>query len=291
MNAPESKVEHITVIGAGTMGSQIAMVCALSGFETALVDLNDEALERAREQLWSRLDRDMVKGRRTKQEVQSAKEHLSFGSDLVSAAMATDCVIEAAVEDLGIKRKLFAQLDDITPSHALLVTNSSNIVSSLVAEATTRPDKVCNMHFFNPAMVMECVEVVPHGQTSTETVQSISKLAESLGKSVVTVNKEIPGFVANRLLNAIRKEALYLYNNGVASVEDIDRAAKTALRHPMGPFELMDLVGLDVVYLIRMAEYKQTGDPESLPDPAVTDLYKAGRLGRKSGSGWYDYAG
>lgn len=291
MNAPESKIEHITVIGAGTMGSQIAMVCALSGFETALVDLNDEALERAREQLWSRLDRDMVKGRRTKQEVQSAKEHLSFGSDLVSAAMATDCVIEAAVEDLGIKRKLFAQLDDITPSHALLVTNSSNIVSSLVAEATTRPDKVCNMHFFNPAMVMECVEVVPHGQTSTETVQSISKLAESLGKSVVTVNKEIPGFVANRLLNAIRKEALYLYNNGVASVEDIDRAAKTALRHPMGPFELMDLVGLDVVYLIRMAEYKQTGDPESLPDPAVTDLYKAGRLGRKSGGGWYDYAG
>ena len=283
-------INQVTVIGAGTMGSQIAMVSALSGFQTYLVDVSADQLDRAQDQLWSRLDRDVEKGRRSADEVSVAKERLRFTANTDEGLAAADFVIEAAVEDLKIKRQLFADLDRLAPAHAILATNSSNIVSSRIADATSRPELVCNMHFFNPALVMECVEVVPHDQTSAATVDIASALAEAFGKTVVKLNKEIPGFIANRLLNAIRKEALSLHESGIASAEDIDKAAKTALRHPMGPFELMDLVGIDVVYLIRMAEYEQTGDPESLPAKAVTKLYEAGSFGRKTGQGWYSYA-
>lgn len=282
--------DHVTVIGAGTMGSQIAMVSALAGFDTALVDIAQGPLDKAQAQLWERVDRDVAKGRRPAPEVAAAKERLAFSTDRDAVVSATDVVIEAAVEDLSIKRELFASLDAVAPEHALLVTNSSNIVSSRIADATRRPEKVCNMHFFNPALLMECVEVVPHEQTSPQTVEAITALAEAFGKTVVRLKQEIPGFVANRLLNAIRREALVLQEQGVAEVEDIDRAARTALRHPMGPFELMDLVGIDVVYLIRMAEYEQTKDPVSLPARAVKELYEAGQYGRKSGQGWYSYA-
>lgn len=284
------KNNNVSVIGAGTMGSQIAMVSALSGFETFLVDVSDQQLERAKEQLWSRLDRDVEKGRRSAKDVQAAKKRMKFTTDTKEGVENTDFVIEAAIEDLQIKRELFANLDKLAPKHAILATNSSNIVSSRVADATSRPGQVCNMHFFNPALIMECVEVVPHEQTFTNTVETAAALAEAFGKTVVKLNKELPGFIANRLLNAIRKEALSLFENEVASAEDIDKAAKTALRHPMGPFELMDLVGIDVVYLIRMAEYEQTGNPDSLPAEAVKRLYEAGSYGRKTGQGWYNYA-
>lgn len=284
-------ISHITVIGAGTMGAQIAMVSALSGFTTALVDISAGQLDSARTQLQQRLDRDVEKGRRSAEDVEAAWALLSTGTDLAAAAARTDFVIEAASEDIAVKRSLFAELDAICPEHTILTTNSSNIVPSRVADATKRPGAVCNLHFFNPALVMACVEVVPHAGTTDETVETAVDLAEALGKEPVRLRQEIPGFVANRLLNAIRREALALQNQGVADFEDIDRAARTALRHPMGPFELMDLVGIDVVYLIRMAEYEQTGDPQSLPDPAVKELYESGRLGRKSGHGWYDYDG
>ena len=282
-------IEHITVIGSGTMGSQIGMVAALSGYTVALVDISEESLAKARAMLESRMARDVEKGRKDEQQVADAFARMTFTTDRDGEVAHTDHVIEAAIEDIEIKRQLFADLDRIAPAHTILATNSSNIVSSRIADATGRPDKVCNMHFFNPALVMKCVEVVSHEGTSQETIDTTIAIAEKMGKEVVRVNKEIPGFVANRLLNAIRKEALYLYNEGVASFEDIDTAAKTALGHPMGPFQLMDLVGIDVVYLIRMAEYEQTGDEDSLPDPAVKKLYEEGRYGRKTGKGWYDY--
>ena len=290
MSQENRPVNRITVIGAGTMGSQIAMVAALSGVSASLVDIKQEQLDVAKEQLWSRVDRDVHKGRRSLEDVNAAKARLNFTTDLEAAVAASDFVIEAAIEDLKIKRELFATLDRIAPPHAILATNSSNIVSSRVADATSRPDRVCNMHFFNPALVMECVEIIPHAQTSEKTVDIAAGLAESFGKRVVKLNKEVPGFIANRLLNAIRREALELYEDGVASAEDIDLAAKTALRHPMGPFELMDLVGIDVVYLIRMAEYEQTADPESLPAQSVKKLYEEGSFGRKTGKGWYSYS-
>ncbi|WP_270259064.1 3-hydroxyacyl-CoA dehydrogenase family protein [Kocuria marina] len=282
--------KHITVIGAGAMGSQIAMVCALAGYDTDVVDIAQDAVDRAETQLHERMDRDVAKQRRTAEDVAAAFERLTFTTDRDGCAAQADVVIEAAVEDLGIKRKLFAELDRICPEHTILVTNSSNIVSSRVADATGRPEKVCNFHFFNPALVMQCVEVVPHEGTSRETVDTALELARSLGKQPVELKKEVPGFVANRLLGALRTEALKLYEDGVADFEDIDIAAKTALRHPMGPFELMDLVGIDVVHLIRLAEYEQTGDPASLPARSVREKYEAGDYGRKTGKGWYDYS-
>lgn len=284
-----SDVDQICVIGSGTMGAQIGLVSALAGYRTHLIDLSQEQLDAAREMLTKRTNRDVEKGRRTQSEVDEAWSRLSFTADRDAALSEADFVIEAAVEDLGIKRELFADLDRLTPEHAILATNSSNIVSSRIADATSRPEKVCNMHFFNPALVMKCVEVVPHEATSKVTVDAAVTVAEAMGKSVVRLNREIPGFVANRLLNALRREALDLYDAGIASFEDIDTAAKTALGHPMGPFEIMDLVGIDVVHLIRLAEYEQTGAPEVLPHPLIRELYEAGRFGRKSGRGWYDY--
>lgn len=285
-----SHIKHITVIGSGAMGSQIGMVSALSGFTTTIVDIAQQSLDTAEEMLRARMLRDVEKQRRTQQQVDEAFARLSFSLDRDGVVAGTDFVIEAAVENIDIKRQLFSELDAVAPAHTILATNSSNIVSSQIADATNRVDKVCNMHFFNPALVMKCVEVVSHPDTSEETINITSALAAALGKEVVTLNAEIPGFVANRLLNALRQEALHLHSEGIASFEDIDTAAKTALGHPMGPFELMDLVGLDVVYLIRLAEYEQTGDAEALPHDSVKELYEQGRFGRKVGQGWYSYA-
>ena len=286
---PLQDIKHVTVIGAGAMGSQIAMVCALAGYDTDVVDIAQEAVDRAAEQLRSRMDRDVSKGRRTREDVDAAFERMTFSTDRDACAAQADFVIEAAVEDLTIKRQVFAELDAVCPEHTILATNSSNIVSSRVADATNRPEKVCNVHFFNPALVMKCVEVVPNPATSPETVEAAMALARSIGKEPVQLKKEVPGFVANRLLGALRTEALKLYEDGVADYQDIDVAARTALNHPMGPFELMDMVGIDVVYLIRLAEYEQTGDPASLPAESIREKYEAGEYGRKSGRGWYDY--
>lgn len=282
-------VSRVTVIGAGTMGAQIAMQAALSGFSTDLIDISQEQLNQATSTLTQRLDRDVQKGRRTQDQVDAAWGRLQFSTDRDTAAKGSDYVIEAAIEDLELKKKLFAELDELCPPHTILATNSSNIVSSQIAEATQRPEKICNMHFFNPALIMKCVEVAPNPATSQETVETTMALAVALGKTPVQLHQEIPGFVANRLLNAIRKEALDLYSQGIVSFEDIDTTARTALGHPMGPFELMDLVGIDVAYLIRLAEYEQTGDPDSLPHPELKELYEAGRYGRKTGRGWYTY--
>ncbi|WP_144819093.1 3-hydroxyacyl-CoA dehydrogenase family protein [Micrococcus luteus] len=283
------EIRSVVVLGAGTMGSQIAAVSALAGYTTSLVDIQQKQLDRAREQLRQRLDRDVEKGRRDRGAVDEAWGRLTLTTDRDRVAASADLVIEAAVEDLSVKRSIFADLDRVCPSHTLLVTNSSNIVSSRVADATGRPGKVCNLHFFNPALVMACVEIVPHEGTDPETVEAASAFVRSLGKTPVKLKREVPGFLANRLLNALRREALDLYEGGVADFEDIDLAAKTALGHPMGPFELMDLVGIDVVHLIRLAEYEQTGDPAALPARSIKEKYEAGDFGRKTGRGWYEY--
>lgn len=284
-----TEIRTVVVLGAGTMGSQIAAVCALAGYGTSLVDISQDQLDRARTQLEQRLSRDVEKDRRTREDVDAAWDRLTLTTDRDAAAATADLVIEAAVEDLSVKRTIFSELDAVCPGHTLLVTNSSNIVSSRVADATGRPGKVCNLHFFNPALVMACVEVVPHPGTAPETVDRMVSFVESLGKTPVRLKQEIPGFVANRLLGALRREALELYEAGIADFQDIDVAAKTALGHPMGPFELMDLVGIDVVHLIRLAEYEQTGDPASLPAESIKAKYEAGDFGRKTGRGWYDY--
>lgn len=283
------QINKILVVGAGAMGSQIGMVAALAGYRVTVRDISADMLAAARRQLTERMDSSVAKGRRTRDDADAALARLTFTTSLEDGAADADFVIEAATEKLETKRKIFAALGRAAPAHAILATNSSTLGSSKVAEDSGRPEQVCNMHFFNPALVMKCVEVVRHDTTSQATVDTTLDLARSLGKAPVLINREVPGFVANRLMGALRDEALRLYADGIASVADIDTAAKTALGHPMGPFELMDLVGLDVSYLIRQATFEETGDPADLPHPALTELYDQGNYGRKTGKGWYSY--
>lgn len=284
-----TEIKNVIVVGAGAMGSQIGMLCALAGYAATITDIARDALDRAEAQLRQRMSRDVEKNRRTHAQVEEAFGRLTFSTDLTTAAAQADFVIEAAVEKLEIKRRLFADLDQVTPPHAILATNSSNIVSSRIADATGRPDRVCNVHFFNPALVMKCVEVVRGPQTSDETVATAVELARRLGKVPVLLDREIPGFIANRILGAVRDEAIFLLENGIASVEDIDTACRTALGYPMGPFELMDLTGIDIGYLTKKDRYAESGDPKDQPSKSVSALVERGDLGRKTGRGWYDY--
>lgn len=283
-------VERLLVVGAGAMGSQIAMVCALAGIETRVHDLAADALERAEAQLRSRMDRRVAKGQHTAEECDAAFARLRFGTDLAALASDVDYVIEAAVEKLDVKRSLFATLDGLVPPHAILATNSSSFVPSRIAGATERPDRFCNLHFFNPALVMRCVEIVRGPETSDHTFEVTRRLAERIGKQVVVLDKEIPGFVANRILNAIRDEANHLLAEGVASIESIDIACREALGHPMGPYELQDLTGLDIAYYTKTARFEETGDPADAPHPLLAERVERGDLGRKTGRGWYSYA-
>ena len=285
----EADIRTVVVVGAGAMGSQIGMVCALAGYATTITDIAQEALDRARTGLRQRLARDVDKGRRTGADADAAFGRLTFGADLQVAATTADIVIEAAVETLAIKRDLFAELDRIAPRRAILATNSSSIVSSRIADATGRPDRVCNLHFFNPALVMSCVEVVRGPQTSDDTVRAAVDFARRLGKVPVLLRKEIPGFIANRILNAVRDEAIFLLEDGIASVDDIDTACRTALGYPMGPFELMDRTGIDIGYLTKQERFAETGNPADRPSRSVATLMERGELGRKTGRGWYDY--
>lgn len=282
-------VTNVVVVGAGAMGSQIGMVCALAGLTATVTDIAEPVLAKAEAELRSRLARDIEKSRRVPTEVEAAFGRLSFTTGLTAAAATADYVIEAAVEKLDIKRALFADLDKAAPPHAILATNSSSIVSSRIADATGRPDRVCNLHFFNPALIMKCVEVVRGPETSDLTVDTSIALVERLGKTPVVLTREIPGFVANRILGAVRDEAIYLLENGIASVTDIDTACRTALGYPMGPFELMDLTGIDIGYLTKQDRFAQTGDPKDQPSRSVTALVQRGELGRKTGRGWYTY--
>ncbi|RAN69613.1 3-hydroxyacyl-CoA dehydrogenase [Bacillus sp. SRB_336] len=282
-------IQRILVVGAGAMGSQIAMVFALAGYEVTVQDVSASGLEKAEAQLAERMAASVAKGRMSRADTDAARGRINYGTDLDLAAADADFVIEAATERLEIKRQIFAALDRCAPAHAILATNSSTLGSSKVAAVTRRPEQVCNVHFFNPALVMKCVEVVRHPQTSQSTVDTVMELVRRIGKQPVLLHQEIPGFVANRLMGVIRDEALRLYSDGVAGIEDIDTAARTALGHPMGPFELMDLVGLDVNCMIADATYAETGDPADLPHPKMVAMHEGGLLGRKSGQGWYNY--
>ncbi|WP_205544104.1 3-hydroxyacyl-CoA dehydrogenase family protein [Rubrobacter indicoceani] len=290
MAEPEiENIKNILVVGAGAMGSQIGLVCAMAGYAVAVQDISSEMLEKAQKQLAGRMDRNVEKERMTRQEADEALARLTFTTDLEDAAKDADFVIEAAVEKLDIKRELFRKLDEITPDHTILATNSSTIESSRVADATDRPDRVCNMHFFNPALVMKCVEVVRNPGTSDATIEATVALTEKINKSPVLLNREIPGFVANRILHALANEAISLYENDVASFKDIDTACRTALGHPMGPFELMDLTGIDIAHDVRMVKYERSGDENDRPKRSIVERYERGDLGRKTGKGWYTY--
>lgn len=284
-----TKVQKIVVVGGGAMGSQIAMVGALGGYDVCLVDIAGEMLEKAKTSLRGHMDNRIQKGRLSADTVDAAFSRLTFDTSVVKAVADADFVIEAVVEKLDVKRELFATLDAHAPSHAIFATNSSTIVSSKLADATQRPDKVCNMHFFNPALVMQLVEVVRHPETSDDTVETTVEIVKQIGKSPIVLNKEISGFVANRILGALMDEAVNLYEQGIASFEDIDIAVTKGLNHPIGPFALMDLTGIDVNYFVRMQRFSESGDTSDKPKASIVEKFEKGELGRKTGKGWYTY--
>jgi len=282
-------IKTICVVGAGNMGHQIALQAAISGFTVYCTDINEEALKKAEDFAAKWLGGRLEKGKISAVEVDEIKNRLNFTESLETAAKNADFVIEAAVEILSIKRMLFAALDKICPPHAILTTNSSYIVSSRIADATNRSDKVLNMHFFNPALMMKLVEVVQGPHVSEETVQKVLEVSRALDKVPTRVNKEIYGFVCNRIFSAITKEGCYLLDQGIASIEDIDNAVRNGLGHPMGPLQLLDLTGIDLEYNVLMERFKDTGDAKDKPSPAIVERYAVGNFGRKTGKGFYDY--
>lgn len=282
-------VEKVCVVGAGNMGHQIALCAALAGYRVKCTDTDSRALEKAERFADTYLPERVAKGKLTEEAARQARANLTFTSSLEEAASDADFVIEAIIENLEAKRQLFARLDEICPAHAILVTNSSFIVSSRIADVTRRPEKVCNMHFFNPALVMKLVEVVKGPHVADETAAVTVEVAKRMGKVPVVLKKEIYGFLVNRILAAINAEALYLYDMGIASFEDIDNAVVHGLGHPMGPFRLMDLTGIDLAYHIGMERYRETGNPADRPSPVVVEKYVRGEWGRKTGKGFYEY--
>ncbi|TAL32366.1 MAG: 3-hydroxyacyl-CoA dehydrogenase family protein [Spirochaetes bacterium] len=283
-------IKSIAVIGAGNMGHQIATLCALNGFRTTCTDTSADALAKAESFFDTYLAGRVQKGKLTESQAAKARGNARFTRELPQAVKDADYVIEAAVETLAIKRKIFADIDTHAPAHAILATNSSRIVSSRIADATGRPSKVCNLHFFNPALVMKLVEVVRGPHCAPDTVDVSFELCKKLGKIPVLLEKEVDGFLLNRMLGALLKEALWLNDMGIASPEDIDKACVHGAGYPMGPFRLMDLTGIDLEYFIRMEAFKNTGDRAELPSPGVVKRYLQGDHGEKTGRGWYEYA-
>lgn len=283
------EISRIAVVGAGNMGHQIALCAALAGFQVKCTDVSPEILAKAEQFAEDYLPGRVAKGKLTEEEAKQARANIDFVPTLEEAAAGADLVIEAVIEKLDVKRNLFAQLDDITPPHAILASNSSYIVSSRVADVTRRPEKVCNMHFFNPALVMKLVEVVKGLHVSDETAETAMEVARQMGKTPVLLHKEIYGFLVNRLLQATRKEALKLLDMGVASYEDIDTAVVNGLGYPLGPFQLLDLTGVDLAYHTYMEQYQESGDPADRPSPTIIEKYVKGEWGKKVGKGFYDY--
>ncbi len=282
-------VKNICVIGAGNMGHQISTLCAIHGYKTTCTDISDEMLKKAEAFVDKYLPGRVEKGKLTAEQAEQARKNISFTNSLEEAAKDADYAIEAAIEVLDIKRKVFADLDKFAPSHAILATNSSAIVSSRIADATQRPEKVLNLHFFNPALVMKLVEVVQGPHVSDESLKISMDFCEKIEKVPVHIKKEVDGFLLNRIFGAISREANWILEMGVATAEDIDKACVYGAGHPMGPFRLNDLTGIDLSYIMAMEAFKRTGDRSLLPSPSVVEHYVKGEYGQKTGKGWYDY--
>jgi 3-hydroxybutyryl-CoA dehydrogenase len=282
------ELKRVLVVGAGTMGSQIALQTALSGrYEVTLVDTVAGQLERARAQNRKLLDRSIEKQRLTKEKADEALESIEDSNDLALSAARADLVIEAVIENFDAKKSVFEDLGKDARPETILASNSSTIAISRLADSSGRPERCCNMHFFHPVTVMQLCEVVRGPKTSEDTVETAMEFVRSIDRTPVLLNKEIWGFIVNRILFAASEEAMRLYEGGYASAEDIDTAVQKGLNWPMGPFHLLDFSGLDIFYGAMQDRHRLGEGPE--PPALLRKLVEEGRLGRKTGKGFFDY--
>ena len=281
------KIKKIGVVGCGLMGSGIAQVCAQSGYQVVVSEINDELLNKGLASINSALSRSVDKGKLSQQDKDAVLSRIK-GTTNTKDFYDCDLMIEAAIENIDLKRKIFAEIDKICPKQAILATNTSCLSIIDMAMATTRPDKVLGLHFFNPVPVMQLIEIVRTVATSDDTLETGKTFGNSLGKTVV-IAQDAPGFIVNRLLMPFLLNAIRMLEAGIATREDIDTAMNLGLNHPMGPLALSDLIGLDTIFFIVNAMYEELKDPQYAPPPLMKKMIAAGWLGRKTGKGFYEY--
>ena len=283
-------MKNITVIGAGTMGNGIAHVFAQAGFEVALADVEQSALEKALSVIGKNMERMVKKEKISMQDKDNALNRIESFTSIKKAAANADLVIEAATENEKIKLDIFRELDEVCKAETILASNTSSISITKIAAVTKRPEKVIGMHFMNPVPVMKLVEVIKGYKTSDDVLKKIMAVSEKLGKVPVEVN-DFPGFVANRILMPMINEAIISLNRGVAGVKEIDTVMKLGMAHPMGPLLLADFIGLDVCLSIMRVLHEGLGEAKYAPSPLLINMVAAGNLGVKSGKGFYDWSG
>jgi 3-hydroxybutyryl-CoA dehydrogenase len=283
------EIKKVGVLGAGTMGNGIAQVAAQIGCHVVMRDIEDAYVDRGMKVIDKFLARSVEKGKLEATEKESIMGRITGTTDL-SMLKDVDFVIEAVIEDMNLKKSVFKELDEMCRPEVVLASNTSSMSLTEIATATKRPGKVCGMHFFNPAPLMRLVEVVRGYHTSDETVAVTTELAQKMGKVTVEVKKDSPGFIVNRIMIPHMLEAIKIVEEGVATMEDVDTAVKNGLNYPMGPFELMDLTGVDICYFVTEYFYKELNKESKWVSPnLLKTMIRANRLGRKTGGGWYDY--
>ena len=282
------EIKNVSVIGAGTMGNGIAHVFAQTGLNVTLVDVNAAQLEKAIATISKNLDRQVSKGVLTEDQKATTLNHITTNTSIADGVANANLVVEAATENVNLKLDIFKQLDAAAPAGCILASNTSSISITKIAAVTKRPDLVIGMHFMNPVPVMKLVEIINGYATSKEVNVTITALSKQLGKVPCTVN-DYPGFIANRILMPMINEAIYSLFEGVAGVEEIDTVMKLGMAHPMGPLQLADFIGLDVCLSILKVLHDGFGNPKYAPCPLLTNMVMAGKLGAKSGEGFYVY--
>lgn len=280
-------INRIVVVGSGVMGRGIAYVGAIGGYTVTIVDINESALENAQLDIDSLFEKGLARGKISANQAEQAHSNLNYESDLAKAAENADLIIEAVPEKATIKKQVFETIEEYAPAHCYFATNTSTMSPTEIASFGKRPEKTIAMHFFNPVHKMTLVEIVRGLETSDETVETIKQVAVNMGKETVVIN-EFPGFVTSRISALVGNEAFYMLQEGLGTAEEIDKAIKLGLNYPMGPFELVDLVGLDTRLNNLNYLYDKLGE-KYRPAPLLEQYVKAGRLGRKSGKGVYDY--